>query len=262
MANHSDPTTEGERVRAYYSDESIATAYLSRYAGSRGRLFHALEGSRIERLASPDGGRLLDLGCGTGRFSLPMRHSAAETFGLDVSLSMLKIAEKQRRGAGAENILFLAGDALNLPFQDESIQTVLAIGIFEYVHDLRPFLAEIYRCLSPRGQLVFTCLNTPKPFRRRHNPQGPYDTAEHTPGEVASQLGEVGLSRLAIEGEYFLLPTSWIWFVHRILRLEPVKRGWVESIILFNRLFSLLARTKLRPVLLKTCGVLLVAAKK
>ncbi|MCI0515379.1 class I SAM-dependent methyltransferase [candidate division KSB1 bacterium] len=70
--------------------------------------------------------------------------------GLDYSTQMLCFA---RRKTQAE---FVQGQALILPFKAEAFFGVLAVGIAEYVPDLKLFLIEINRILKKNGWLIIT----------------------------------------------------------------------------------------------------------
>jgi SAM-dependent methyltransferase len=73
----------------------------------------------VERLAERcrlDGsGRLLDLGCGTGRLTLPLARHVAEAVGLDPEPEMLAEAARQAAAAGVGNVRWVLGGSADLP---------------------------------------------------------------------------------------------------------------------------------------------------
>jgi ubiquinone/menaquinone biosynthesis C-methylase UbiE len=83
--------------------------------------------------------RVLDVGCGTGFLT---RHLKGEVVGLDQSEAMLKVARERVPGA-----TFVRGDALELPFPDESFERIFASNLYGLF--LRPererFLREAKR---------------------------------------------------------------------------------------------------------------------
>jgi SAM-dependent methyltransferase len=90
-------------------------------------------------------GRVLDIGCGTGRFTLQL--SAGEVVGLDKHRRMLSIAF----GRGLPCVL---GDAHALPFADGAFDAVVATdGVFGFV-ELELALAEAARVLAPGGLIA------------------------------------------------------------------------------------------------------------
>lgn len=68
----------------------------------------------IDDLDVPEGGSVLELGCGTGRnmIAIARRYPGAEVFGLDISCEMLKSAERSAAAAGlSRRLCFSQGDA-------------------------------------------------------------------------------------------------------------------------------------------------------
>lgn len=95
--------------------------------------------------------RLLDLGCGPGstlRDLQTLRPDIA-AIGLDPAWGMLHLA--QARTAGH----FLAGSALRIPLQDNSVDAVISQRVYYFLGDTQPrFLAEAMRVLRPGGRLI------------------------------------------------------------------------------------------------------------
>jgi len=89
--------------------------------------------------------RVLDLGCGTGRFTEQLR--VRERVGVDPDRDQLAIAKQ----LGFPVVL---GDAHALPFRDASFDAIVATDfVFYYLAPLRA-LAECARVLTPTGRLV------------------------------------------------------------------------------------------------------------
>jgi SAM-dependent methyltransferase len=104
----------------------------------------------LSDMASLAGQRVLDIGCGNGRFLAQAALAGARAFGADFSLGMAGAA---RETAGAP---VLQCDAHSLPFADESIDTVLALWMLYHVDDKAAALREFRRVLTPDGQVVAT----------------------------------------------------------------------------------------------------------
>ena len=103
-------------------------------------------------LALATGERVLDIGSGPGFMAAEMAAEVGpegSVVGVDPSESMLATA--RRREAPVE---YVAGDALALPFPDESFDAVVATQVYEYVADMPAALAEARRVLRTGGRLL------------------------------------------------------------------------------------------------------------
>src|SRR5919107_4727113 len=69
-----------------------------------------------QRLAAAQDGRVLELGCGTGRLTVPVARAGAQIVGLDRSAAMLARARQRLRRSRAAALL-LRGDIRHLPFR-------------------------------------------------------------------------------------------------------------------------------------------------
>jgi ubiquinone/menaquinone biosynthesis C-methylase UbiE len=108
------------------------------------------------RLALRADGPVLELGCGTGRISLPLARAGVDLVGIDRSSAMLERARTKAARAGmARSIPFVRGDIRALPFRDRAFRMVIApYGILQSLtrpRDLSATLASVARLLPPGG---------------------------------------------------------------------------------------------------------------
>lgn len=107
--------------------------------------------SEVELLAGAlkKPGRTLSVGCGSGLFEMILRdgHDIDVHFGVEPAAAMAEIAGK--RGMEVQ-----VGPAEELPFDDESFDTVLFNGTPSYIGDLRKAFQEARRVLRPGGFVV------------------------------------------------------------------------------------------------------------
>jgi 2-polyprenyl-6-hydroxyphenyl methylase/3-demethylubiquinone-9 3-methyltransferase len=97
-----------------------------------------------------DGRRILDLGCGKGRFATPLAAAGAEVVGLDRSAAMLA------EGAGLDRV---KGSARRLPFPDAAFDAAVAIEVFEHLAAIDEVLLEVRRVLRPGGLVAIVDKN-------------------------------------------------------------------------------------------------------
>jgi SAM-dependent methyltransferase len=93
----------------------------------------------------------LDIGCGTGNYTLPFAGQFRELIGLDTLDEMLAVARPK-----SDKIRWLLGDALNTGLEDASCDAVWLISTLHYFKGERQKLLfeEIYRLLRPGGVVV------------------------------------------------------------------------------------------------------------
>jgi ubiquinone/menaquinone biosynthesis C-methylase UbiE len=106
------------------------------------------------------GRRVLDLGCGKGRFARPLAEAGAEVIGIDLSAAML---------ADADGIARVRGSARRLPFAAASFDAVIAVEVFEHLAAIDEVLSEARRVLRPGGVLAIVdknagALNADRPW--------------------------------------------------------------------------------------------------
>ncbi len=97
----------------------------------------------------PTGGRLVDIGGGSGAYaSRIVRAAPVSVVGLDISHSM--IAQRAEDPMLVENVV---GDMEELPFEDGSFDAALFVGALHHVPDPLRALQEAHRVVKPGGRL-------------------------------------------------------------------------------------------------------------
>ncbi len=111
----------------------------------------------LQALAPEAGERVLDIGSGPGLMAAELAAAvgaAGRVDGIDVSDSMLAIANEQQRAESSAPIAFTAGEAVAVPFAEETFDAVLSTQVYEYVSDIAAALAQAHRVLRPGGRIV------------------------------------------------------------------------------------------------------------
>jgi demethylmenaquinone methyltransferase/2-methoxy-6-polyprenyl-1,4-benzoquinol methylase len=125
-------------------------------------LAHAWRRAVATAVHAGPGDRVLDLAAGTGTSSLPFRDAGAYVVPCDFSLGMLAVGRQRQ-----PSLAFTAGDALALPFAEETFDAVTISFGLRNVHDPTAALVELLRVTRPGGRLVVCEFSHPTwaPFR-------------------------------------------------------------------------------------------------
>ncbi|WP_146843932.1 demethylmenaquinone methyltransferase [Cellulomonas composti] len=120
----------------------------------------------IAAIDAQPGETVLDLAAGTGTSSEPLADAGVRVIPCDLSVGMLTVGHQRR-----PDLPFVAGNALALPFADESFDAVTISFGLRNVPDVETALAEMLRVARPGGRLVVCEFSTPrrKAFRAVYN---------------------------------------------------------------------------------------------
>ncbi|MEN6519143.1 MAG: methyltransferase domain-containing protein [Methanospirillum sp.] len=165
-----------EKVQRHYDE--MAEVYDRRYDRGQGRSYHEHISEQVMDWLPP-GGRLLDIGCGTGLFVERYCERGGKAVGLDLSPKMIERARD--RCASAE---WTVGTGDALPFRDDSFDAASSLLAFSYFRNPDRMLAEALRVLRPGGRLSLCTLG--RNFFTAGLP------AIHTLGELA-HVRQVGM---------------------------------------------------------------------
>jgi SAM-dependent methyltransferase len=98
------------------------------------------------------GERVLDLGCGAGRFVAALRDAGADPVGVELADGAL---ERARRNVPGADLRALAPDGA-IPLEDGSVDLVWCSEVLEHVPDTAGLLSEARRVLATGGRLLVT----------------------------------------------------------------------------------------------------------
>lgn len=115
-------------------------------------------------LGRPSGARILDVGCGSGRFMRRLEEAGALVVGVDVDAGVLEVARTRVRGP------LLRADASRLPFADAAFDISIAVTVLEFICEPRRVLEEMARVTRPTGRLVIGALSPTSPWGLAHRP--------------------------------------------------------------------------------------------
>lgn len=184
----------------------------------------AIKRAAVRRLSVPPRAKILDLCTGSGdiAFLFAQREPEAEITALDASPVMLRVA--QEKSAGRRNITFVEGDALRLPYPDNSFDGVFIGFGLRNLDGIDAGLKEMIRVVRPGGWVSILDLGKPQgkirrvlyalyferliPFLGRHIfHRGEFNSFEYlpksnryflSPQETADRMRSLGLSDVCV----------------------------------------------------------------
>jgi ubiquinone/menaquinone biosynthesis C-methylase UbiE len=120
---------------------------------------------RIASLIQPREGLILDLACGPGNITRRIARLAPRSIvvGFDLSAQMLERAARVTAREGLDNVFYMRGSALSLPFKADSFHAVSCCGALQLFSDQDQAVGEIARVLKLNGD--FVCQTTFCPGR-------------------------------------------------------------------------------------------------
>jgi SAM-dependent methyltransferase len=118
-------------------------------------LFFGPSHKRMLGHLTPGDQRILDIGCGTGRFAAEVasRFPESQVWGLDLSRKMLKRAA-WRAGPWKKRLHLVRGDSERLPFADNFFDVVTCSHSFHHYPNQAHVIADTFRVLRPGGRLM------------------------------------------------------------------------------------------------------------
>src|SRR3989338_8696537 len=111
------------------------------------------------RYAKAAGGEVLELGCGTGRVSIPLIEQGVKVTAIDSSQNMIRVLrEKVRNLENRKYIKIIRGDLTKIKLNKKFNLIIMPFRVFQClsnVNEQQEALSNIKRHLTPNGLLIF-----------------------------------------------------------------------------------------------------------
>ena len=139
--------------------DHLAFRYDAWYTTPLGAFVNTREKEMLFTLAKVQPGeRVLDVGCGTGDYTLDLTRRGIQAVGIDLAPAMLAVATSKAKAAGLP-VGYVQGAAETLSFPAESFNLVVSMTALEFVNSPPVVVADMMRVLRPGGRLVVGVLN-------------------------------------------------------------------------------------------------------
>ena len=189
--------------REWYQSDDIADAYEEKRFSNGGRLIDDREKEAVLNALGPvEDTAVLEVACGTGRFTSLLADRGADIVGLDISPAMLKQGREKARSVEVDDSLeFMRADAARLPFPDDHFDAVLAMRFFHLAARPASFLSEMARV--SKSQVFFDTFKRFS-FRSIYNFALPMGSRLYSSGEVERLLQGAGLQLDGADHDFVL----------------------------------------------------------
>lgn len=157
-----EPQAKSERVHHVF--EKIYNRYDSMNSIISFQQHRLWRRDVMKQMQVSSGDHVLDVCCGTGDWTMTLADAVGKTgkvIGLDFSANMLSVGIKKKLKQRISHVEFEHGNAMKLPFEDNSFDYVTIGFGLRNVPDYQQVLNEMYRVVKPGGKVV--CLETSQP---------------------------------------------------------------------------------------------------
>lgn len=208
---------EGDKInmlnpaaKTAYSEAESIIYDSKRFSSRSGKKIHQteMESLKIAIKLVPNTSKVLEVGCGTGRFLLELCKAGYKVDGLDASPHMLKQCGEMIKDRFPDPELTL-GEAAKLPFPDNSYDFVYSIRLLNqtgssgYALDV---LTDMIRVAKPDGYILVEFCNYYRPRIKGCNDRG----VHLRPEEVIEQANNDGAKLVWSRGSFFFGMTALI----------------------------------------------------
>jgi peptidoglycan-N-acetylglucosamine deacetylase len=223
---HSETQSRSKSVELFYND--LAPTYdheqfQTAVSISKRKEYELFSARLPELFAGAE--RVLEIGAGTGIFTIPIARHCREVIAVDISPNMLGLLEKKAAGEGVINIRTILCDVEKSP-PEGTFSVICAFASFEYIADLPGLLRRLAPHLEPGGVIYF--ITARRSFLRFFTQfgnavrQGMWLKA-HSRAEIRAMLRAAGYLQIEINSHLFKV------FSYGGMLLEVVARRAADS---------------------------------
>ena len=149
--------------------DNVSNVYDEWYETKLGKHVDSVESECAFNLLKIEKGmRVLDIGCGTGNFSIKLAKKGCKVTGIDLSDKMLDLAREKT----AKKNLFIDYynmSVYNIKFPTQHFDAIFSMATFEFVRDMEKAINEAFRVCKDKGQIMIGTINRDSKWGELYN---------------------------------------------------------------------------------------------
>ncbi|MBN2040520.1 MAG: polysaccharide deacetylase family protein [Spirochaetes bacterium] len=153
------PVKHVSTVQSYYNQYAFSYDEIQANSGvrkARNIEFQIVSSKLPDIIKQSD--NVLELGSGTGMYTIPIAKICSKLTAVDISCNMLKIAKNKIKSEKLTNVHLISADIENCSFK-EKYDVICSFSSFEYVKDIKGMIKLLSGYIKPGGLLYFTTAN-------------------------------------------------------------------------------------------------------
>jgi 2-polyprenyl-3-methyl-5-hydroxy-6-metoxy-1,4-benzoquinol methylase len=139
----------------HFYDKEAATYDQRRWSGPIGRYVRATYEELVtEAVPILPGAKYLEIGCGTGRFTVPFAAMGLDLTAIDNSDEMLATTKGKLTALEHGNVRLEKADARKTAWSDKSFDVIFSFNVINHIPEYERVISEVARLLRPNGVFV------------------------------------------------------------------------------------------------------------
>lgn len=190
--------------------DDMAVDYDVWYRNKMGKFVDDIETQLAFNMFTPTEGMLiLDVGCGTGNFSIKLAEKGCKVIGIDLSEEMLSIAREKAEEKGLD-IEFYKMDVYDIGFENNGFDAVFSMAAFEFIKEPQKAYDEMFRVLKPGGQLLIGTIHANSSWGRLYMSKSFQENSifQYADFKSLEELEDLDKKNLISSGECLFIPPN------------------------------------------------------